>query len=347
MRAAIYRGIGELVLEEIPAPSADPGGLVIAVEACAICGTDVKALMIGNPRMKPPLVLGHELVGRVVEVGQGTEGFAISERVTMATTIPCGRCELCQRGLPNLCNQARCIGTNYDGAYAELMAIPSSAVERGNVFKVPDSVDSEAAALTEPLSCVINAQLISGVGQGKSVVVVGAGPLGALHVQVARAYGAGPVFITQRSEPRLSMARQLGADAVIDATSEEAIAAVRRLTGGRGADVVIVAAPNAEAQERALEMAAKGGVVNLFASLPREAPYLRLNSRLIHYNQISLTGASDSAAQHVRMALDLLARGQINAKAIITHRFPLEEIYQGFEVMKRKEGLKVVIRPAG
>lgn len=343
MLAAVYQGIGKIKVEEVDKPSLPLGGLLVKVRCCAICGTDYKLLSIENPRFKPPLIIGHEFVGQVVEKDAQVSDFEVGERLTMATTISCGKCELCHRGLGNLCESRLCVGTDIAGAMAQYVAIPAQALERGNVLKVPDNLSDEAASLSEPLGCAVNAQLIAQVGPGKTVVVVGAGPLGCLHAELARASGALKVYITQRSEPRLSLAKKLAVDEVIDASAHDPVSEVRRLTQGQGADVVIVTAPNPKAQEEALAMAKKGGVVNLFASLPQDNPYLSINSRLIHYGQITLTGASDSTPYHQKIALELLARGKINTDAIITHRFPLKELERGFEVMREKVGLKVVI----
>ncbi len=334
-----------MVVKEVDAPPLEPGGLMVKIEACAICGSDLKTLRLGNPRFEPPQIIGHEFVGTVVEIGEGVEGFALGERVTMATSISCGRCDLCHRGLGNLCADMVRISADFPGAFAQFMPIPAIAVRRGNVLKVPDSLSNEAGALAEPLSCVINSQQIAGVGAGHTVVVIGAGPMGIMQAEAAKAHGATRVIITQRSSPRLEMAKQFDVEAVIDAKNEDAVARVLELTGGLGADVVMVSAPSRQAQEQALEMAQKSGVVNLFASLPRDEAYLSLNSRLIHYGQIAVTGASDSAPQHVELALKLLDAGQINTEKLITHRVSLDDIEDGFKAMRDKVSLKVVVCP--
>ncbi len=282
-------------------------------------------------------------MGQVVEKDKEVADFQVGDRLTKATTISCGRCELCYRGLANLCESRICVGTDIAGAMAEYLAIPALALQRGNVLKVPDGLSDEAASLSEPLGCAVNAQLVAGVGLGKTVVIVGAGPLGCLHAELARASGALKVCLTQRSQLRLSLAKKLAVDEVIDTSVYDPVSQVRQLTQGQGVDVVIVTAPNPKAQEEALAMAKKEGVVNLFASLPKDSPYLSINSRLIHYGQISLTGASDSTPYHQKIALELLARGKINTEAIITHRFPLKELERGFEMMREKVGLKVLI----
>ena len=346
MKAMVYYGPGELRLEERPAPRATADTMVVRIEACAICGTDLKLFTVGNPRCKPPRVIGHELVGEVVEVGRAVSGFAVGDRVTFATSIACNRCELCGRGLQNLCPELKCISYDYDGGFQQLMEAPAAAIAGGNAIAVPDGVGVEAA-LSEPLSCVVNAQKIAGVGPGDTVVVLSAGPLGCLHAECAKAFGAARVIVTEVAPARLALARQLDGVEVLDVSSGDAVAMVREATGGRGADVVMAVAPVAEAQEQAIEMVRKGGAVNLFGSLPKEAPMLRVNARTVHYGQIAITGASDSRPCDVQDALGLLAAGEINTEVIITHRLPLERLVEGIEMMGRREGLKILVMPNG
>lgn len=334
-----------MLLEDAPDPKLERDNMIARVECCAICGSDVKIFHAGHQRIKPPQIIGHEFAATVIEVGPEVKGFSPGDRITMATSISCMDCEWCRSGDTNLCDCLTPISSAYPGAYAEKMAIPGKGIKGGFTFKIPDNVPDEAAALAEPLSCVLNAQLVSGVRLGHTVVVVGAGPLGCLNVEAARALGATRVFVTQRSKARQSLARRLNVDAVIDASANNVAEEVKRLTNGRMADVVMVAAPTAQAQEDALLLARKNGVVNLFASLPKESPFLRLNSRIIHYSQVSVMGAAESAPKHVAWALSLIAAGRINYKAIITHRFPLSRIMDGFKVMEERTGLKVLIEP--
>ena len=346
MKAVVYRGAGRFVLEDVPEPRLEPGGLVARVECCGICGTDYKLFHAENPRFPAGSILGHEFVATVVEASPEAEGFSQGDRVTMATTVPCGACELCQRGLGNLCPAAQCVSAAYPGAFAERIAIAAHAVRMGNVLRVPDALSSRAAALTEPLSCVVNAQDVARVGEGHRVVVVGAGPLGCMHVQVAQARGARQVLVVQRSRARCELARQFGVDAVIGSEDEDVAARVAELTGGRGCDRVIVAAPDRSAQEQAVELAAKGGVVSLFASLPRGASAITLDSRTIHDRQIAVVGCSDSRPAHAAEALRLLEAGAVDAAKIITHEVPLGRVLDGIEIMKRKVGLKVLVTVA-
>lgn len=345
MKACIFHGPGDLRVEEVPRPGVEPGGILGRVQACAICGSDLKGYLKGNPRIRPPQVVGHEFVAEVVEVGPEAEGFSPGDRFTMATSIPCGRCRLCLDGLGNLCPNLKPMACYYPGAFAEYVAVPAPAVTLGHALKVPEAVSDEAGCLAEPLSCAVNAQEIAGVSLGETVVIVGAGPLGCMHAELARARGASRVIITQRSRRRQELARGFSVDEVVDASAGDQVERVREVTGGMGADVVIVTAPDPEIQGRALEMARKDGVVSLFAGLPSDVAQITVNSRLIHYGQVRLVGASDSTPRHVSLALGLLESGRISTEKLITHRLPLDDILTGYDLMRSGQALKVLIYP--
>ena len=347
MKAAIYNGPGNISIGETRSPQLSTDSVILKIKACAICGTDLKLYTVGNPRCKPPIILGHELVGEVVEVGEAVEGFSVGDRVTMATSIACNRCGLCSRGLQNLCRDLKCISYDYDGAYAELMAVPPQGVRGGNLIKVPPSVSDEAAALAEPLSCVVNAQKVAGVKAGDTVAVLSAGPLGCINAEVAKAFGARRVIMTEVVPGRIELARKLKDVEVVDVTDRDAPEEVRALTNGEGVDVVMAAAPSARAQADAPLMARKGGTVNLFGSLPKGKSTIEIDTRVIHYGQISITGASDSRPCDVRDALNLLEAGKIDTDRIVTHRLPLERFIDGLELMKQRVGLKIVVTPGG
>jgi len=344
MKAVVYYGPGDIRVCERPEPEAQADNLIIEVTYCAICGSDVKMLTVGDPRSRPPRIVGHEFVGRVVHVGDRVSGYVVGERITVAPTLFCGVCAYCKLGLTNICSNNTPISRAYDGAFAAKMAVPPIALAGGSVVKVPENVLDEEAALSEPLSCAINAQELVGLKRGDTVVVIGGGPLGALHAELAKAAGARKVMITQRSEPRLSMLRKLKDMLVIDG-KEDVEAKVLHETSGLGADVVIVCAPNREAQEGSLRFARKGGAVSLFASLPRGASDITLDSRAIHYGELRVVGASDSRPEHVRKAMELFAARKLDTGAIVTHRISLERFHEGLELMKRKECLKVLVAP--
>lgn len=345
MKAAVYFGPGRIEIVDRPDPVAQEDNLLAEVLCCAICGSDLKLATIGHPRWKPPVVIGHEMTGRVTHVGRQVKGFAVGERITLATTLGCGRCPVCAAGRSNMCPDARPISQQYDGAFAARIAIPPLALAGGNVIPVPAPVSDEAAALAEPMSCAINAQELVGLKAGDRVLIVGGGPLGAIHAELARAAGVAKVLIVQRSEPRLSLLRKLRGVTVLDGAHEDIRARVLAETDGLGADIVIVCAPDRHAQEQSLACARKGGGVSLFASLPKGESDITLDSRAIHYNELRVVGCSDSRPEHVQKAVDLLAGGRIDAERLITHRLPLARFHEGIDLMKNKQSLKVIIRP--
>jgi L-iditol 2-dehydrogenase len=345
MKAVVYEGVGRIGIKDVEKPVLVTGGMIIRVESCAICGTDLKAYVHGNPRMKPPVILGHEFVGRVTEVGEGISGFKTGDRITMATSIPCGKCYLCLKGLLNMCEGLLPVGTVLNGAFAEYMLIPPQGIAQGNVILVPNGLTSDEGALAEPLSCVINGQEIVNVGPGDTVVVIGAGPIGYLHVELAKARGAKKVFLVQRSKKRLEFTKNFGVDETVCSGEEDPVIRIMNLTGNKGADVVIVAAPDAQAQAQSIQMASKGGRISFFSSIPKDNPFSTINTNLLHYRELKVCGSSDSRAIHQKTAIDMLASGKINAKSLITHRFPLDKFQEALEIMKKKEGLKIIINP--
>ena len=345
MKAAIYNGPGELTVKEVPNPQPTSRNLVLRIGACTICGTDLKLYTVGNPRCKPPRIIGHELVGEVIHAGDEVVGFQVGDRVTFATSIACQRCDYCSRGLENLCPNMKCISFDFNGAFAELMEVPPEAMRGGNALLVPPSLEDKAAALAEPLSCVINAEKIAGVKPGDTVVVIGAGPLGCLCAEVAKAFGATRVIVTQRSPERLALAGKLAGVETVDTSEGNSVEQVLAMTGGEGAHVVMATAPSGDSQAEALRMVRKGGVLNLFASLPKDNSTIEIDTRVVHYGQISITGASDSRPCDVRDALNLLESGKIDVATIVTHEIPLDRILDGIELMQKRSGLKIAVIP--
>ncbi len=334
MKAVRFYAQNDIRVEDIDIPKPQAGGMLVKVEACAICGTDLKMYLKGNPRVKPPQTIGHEFVGEIVELGKGVEDFSVGQRITMATSVSCGKCAVCRAGYTNRCENLAPVSYDYPGAFAEYIAVPPAGVAGGNVVKVSDSL-GDMAALAEPVSCAVNAQILAGVKMGDTVVVVGCGPLGAIHTQVAKANGATKVIVTEFSQERLKLAGELGVDEVIDASKINPVEEVMKLTDG---------IPAVAAQEQSLSMARKGGMINLFASLPSGGSELKLDSRLIHYRELFISGASDSSPYHVELAVKLLDKGLISEE-VITHSLPIDKFIDGIMLMKECKGLKVLIKP--
>lgn len=345
MRAAVLEEVGKLELRDVPEPRCPDDGLLLRIGACAVCGTDVKVWRHGHRLIRPPRVTGHELAGTIIEVGSDVSGYSVGQRVAVAPAVPCGMCEYCRAGAQGMCDDLTAIGYHYDGGFAELMAVPGRAVRNGCVNVLPNGLSFEEAALAEPLACCINGQELSGVKLGDTVVVMGAGPIGCFHVQLARAHGATRTVLVDVSPERLEMAAPAGADVYLNSREKDPIEAVMDLTGGRGADVVITACSVGAAQEQALRMVRKRGNVNFFGGLPKDDPYIKFDSNLPHYREFTVVGTHGSAPRHNKLALELIAAGRIDAKGLITHRLPLERVIDGIEITERAEGLKVVIEP--
>ena len=345
MRAAVYHGPGDIRVEERPLPEPVHGGLLVNVHACAVCGTDLKLATVGNPRCHPPRIIGHEMVGSIAHVGEDVSGFSVGERVTLATTVGCGDCEYCALGLGNVCPNAKPISYDYDGAFAETVLVPALAVAGGNVVKVPENVPDEAAALSEPLSCAANGQELVGLKRGDKVLILGGGPLGALHAELAKAHGAADVMISEVSERRLALLQRISGVTLIDGSKEDVGAIVGEHTSGLGADVVIVCAPARQPMEASINYARKGGGISLFASLPKGAAEVTLDSRAIHYGELRIVGVSDSRPEHVSKVVELMADGRLDVSQLVTHKVKLDDIHRGIELMKERACLKVLVFP--
>ena len=345
MRVARLHAPGDLRLEDAPVPEAGPGDLVILAGSCSTCGTDAKIFRFGHHHISLPRVLGHEVAGEVTEVGAGVDGWMVGDRVQVIAAIPDGTCHFCRREQQTVCEDLESIGYQYDGGFAEFMRVPAKVLVVDGVNRIPDHVPFEQASLTEPLACVLNGQELAQVGPGDAVVVLGAGPIGCLHVRLARARGASLVAIADVNAGRLDLAARAEPDASIDSSKEDAIDAVRKLTDGRGADVVITATGVGSAQEQALEMAALRGRVSLFGGLPKDDSVIRFDSNLVHYRELSVFGAYGSAPRHNREALQLIADGRVRVDDLITHRVPLEDVHRAIEIVIAGAGLKVVVEP--
>lgn len=331
MKVARFHAPGDIRVEEAPEPQGD---LVIRVRNCSTCGTDNKIYRHGHHHIRPPRVMGHEIAGEVVGTG---------ERVQVIAAIPCGTCPDCVRGRMTVCPNQESMGYHYDGGFAEYMAIPAKVVAVNGVNRIPDGVSYAEASVAEPLACVLNGQELAHVGPGDDVVVMGAGPIGCLHVRLARARGAARVFLVDPNTDRLAMAADLvHPDAVIDG---DAVEQVLKATGGRGADVVITAAAAGVAQEQAVRMVARQGRVSFFGGLPKDNPIIALDSNLVHYRELTIVGANGSSPAHNAEALRLISTGAVPVADLITHRLPLERVLDGIDLVARGQAIKVTIEP--
>ncbi|MCG0276535.1 MAG: zinc-dependent dehydrogenase [Thermosediminibacteraceae bacterium] len=350
MKAVRLYGPSDLRLEEVPKPSAPPGGLLVEVKACAICGSDVRNVASGGSGhgFTLPRTIGHEIAGVIAEVGKSVEGFEVGSRVVLSVSLACGRCRYCLTGKQNLCESKKAISYQYDGGFAEYVAVPEALVRYGGVLPIPDGIDFYEASLTEPFSCALNGQELSKVSTGDTVVIIGAGPVGIMHAILARINGASKIILAELTPERLEKAREIGAaDIYVDSSKEDLKEKVLKETNGLGADVVIVAAPSGKAQLQAIDLAAKGGRVNLFGGLPKGQSQITIDSNVIHYRELFVHGTSDSTPVHMKKILDLMGAGRIDARKLISAVLPLENYKEGFELARSGKALKVILTPNG
>jgi L-iditol 2-dehydrogenase len=349
MKAAVYTGLNAISVQIVPDPElTDPYGVILKVQSCSVCGSDLRIFHHGNPRVKPPQVIGHEIAGEVVAVGADVQHLKPGDRVAVGADVPCGECHWCRDGLGNNCQVNYAIGYQFHGGYAEYMPLNATTTRFGPVHKIPEGLSFDVAAIAEPLACVINGLEMCRIGLGDTVTVIGAGPAGIMLMKLARSFGASRVIGVQRSRARVPQALRLsGADTVICSQDVDPVAAVLELTGGEGSDVVITANSSVETHVESLKMARQRGRINYFGGLAAGAPSIEMASNLIHYKELMLTGSHGSVPRQHRIALELLSRGIIDGASLITSSYPLDEIETAFAAAEGHQGLKVVVHPQG
>lgn len=346
MKVVRFHAPGDVRFEDVPEPEAGPGEVKIRVRNCSTCGTDVKISKFGHHHIHPPRVMGHEIAGEIVTVGDGVEGWTAGDRVQVIAAIPCGECAECTRGRMTICPNQVSMGYHFEGGFAQFMVVPKEVLKVDGLNRIPDGVSFAEASVAEPLACALNAQNLARVGEGDDVVVIGSGPIGCLHVRLARARGAARVFLVELSRQRLEMAANLvKPDAAICAAEVDPIEEVLKLTDGRGADVIITAAASGQAQEQAIQMAARQGRISFFGGLPKDKPTITCDSNLVHYRELMIVGANGSSPAHNKQALELVATGAVPVADLITHRLPLDSAIDAFGIVERGEAIKVTIEP--
>jgi len=347
MLAAVYHGIGDLRLEKLPEPAFGEDEALLRVRAASICGTDLRIYASGHFKIPPgtPRILGHELAGEVVAVGSEVKALEPGMRVAIAPNIGCGTCLECIRGRDHLCPNYDALGISLDGAFVEYMRVPAPFIRRGNVVPIPQGLSYEEAALNEPFSCCYHGAQACRITPGDVVLIVGAGPIGIMHLLLARLSGASRVIVSEAAEERRLRALEFGSDVAIDPSKENLQAVVQEVTAGRGADVIIVAAASSAAQEQSLNLAATGGRINFFGGLPAGDECIRFHSNRLHYRELVVTGTTGSTNYEFRRSMEIIASGGVVLSDLITARFRLSEVEEAFAVAASGKALKVVINP--
>jgi L-iditol 2-dehydrogenase len=344
MRAAVFQGVENIVVGDVTTPKLEAGEVLLEIEACSVCGTDMRTYHHGHKNIQAPRVLGHEFVGRVVESAAPDAPVVVGDRVVMYIVLACGQCRHCRAGRANLCDDRTTMAYQHDGGFAQFMRVPSQGVRQ--LYTVQSDIPSVHMSLAEPLGCVINAYSRTRVGLKDSVVVFGAGPIGIMHALVARAQGAQRVVMLDVNAARLEGARGFDIDDTVLVSSDGAhLEAVKALTNGEGPSVVIVAVSAASACADALVMAGKGGRVNFFAGLPKTNPSASLDLNQVHYKELEISGSFSENAHDFQAAKALIESGRFPANRIVTHELPLSRINDAWGLMASGEALKVTILP--
>ncbi len=339
MRVAMYYNNRDVRLEELPVPSIGPGELLIRIKASGICGTDV---MEWYRIRKAPLVLGHEIAGEVVSTGKGVKPYQPGDRVFVSHHVPCNSCRYCLSGHHSVCDTLRT--THFDpGGFAEFIRVPKINVDTGTFF-LPEELSFEEGSFIEPLACVVRAQRFAKLRAKQSVLVIGSGISGLLHIQLAKARGAGPVMATDINEFRLKAAKELGADTTI-AASDDVIARLREANEGRLADLVIVCTGAQAAIRQALESVERGGTLLFFAPAP-EGVEVPIPIYEYWRNEITITTSYAGSPQDITESIELLRNRQVRVREMISHRLSLAEAGVGFQLVAQAEdSIKVIIEP--
>jgi len=345
MKAAVFYAPGDMKVKDLDLPHISEEELLIRVKACAVCGTDIRVFEGKKTKgIFPPAVIGHEIAGEVQEKGKKVEGFNIGDRVAIIPVISCLRCYYCLNGMENICANRTAFGYEYGGGFQEYMRVPEAAMKAGNVVKIGPTISFEEASLIEPLACCYNGNRRSGIRPGDVVLIVGAGPIGLMHVQLAKISGARRILVSELIPERRDLAALMGADRVFDPRTLNLVEAALEETGGRGVDSAIMAIGVPDLVNDLLKAIRKGGVVNLFAGFSGEGE-ARIHANLLHYNEIYLTGTASASRSHFHEASSLVLSKRIDLASLISHRLPLSEIDRAFQITKNGEGLKVIVTP--
>lgn len=342
MMAAVLYGKEDVKVEPVAIPALGPGDVLVRVKAALTCGTDVKVFRRGyHARMiMPPALFGHELAGDVVATGPEVSQFRVGQRVMAANSAPCGECFYCQRKLENLCEDL----LFNNGAYAEYIRIPRRIVEK-NMYLVPEGVDYLNAALAEPLACVLRGIEESNVQKGDTVAVIGLGPIGLMFVRMLKVMGARVIAVARR-QVQLDDARRMGASEMLSTIDTEDVpGAIRALTDGRGADVVIEAVGKPEVWNLSVNMLRKGGTVNFFGGCPTETR-VELDTNLLHYSELTCKASFHHTPALMKRALDAVTRGDIRANDFVVGQEPLHKIKEVLRYLMSSSGrMKTAIIP--
>lgn len=341
MKAAVFLGKKSIEIQDRKIPSINNDEILIKVAAAGICGTDVK-IYNGEKKVETPKIIGHEFSGVVFETGKNVRGFSSGERVAVEPIIPCGSCYSCTSGRLNLCLSRPTIGYEFDGAFAEYVRIPESALKAGNVVKLPEEVSFEEGAFAEPIAACINGNKKLRQEKGSVLWIIGDGPIGLIHIQLSKLIGIEKIILSGTDDEKLLTGKKIGADCTINVLKENVKEKILDITRGEGVNQVIIGANSVKIVNETLSLIKKGGVMIIFAGFsPDSKTTIDLNT--IHYREISILGSSGHSVRELQEAIDLMRNKKLNVKSLITHKLTLDEVEKGIKLKEEQKGIKHII----
>ena len=344
MRATIFEGPGQVSVVEKPKPAPGHGELRVRMAAASLCASDVRVYR-GEKYAKPGVTPGHEIAGIVDAIGEGVDGITEGQRVVICPMVVCGKCRFCIVGRQNRCEKRKTMGYDLDGGFAEYLLVPAEIVRTGHVLTVPNTLPLDIAALTEPAACTLSSLDLMGIAAGSSLMVIGAGPMGLLHLLMGRAAGASPIIISEPVAERREIAKRWGADLVLDPTTTDLVAAVKDATGGYGADAVALTVGVHDAVVPAIGLVRNQGTINLFAGFPPKQT-VPFDPNVIHYGEINLTGSQNATTDQYRRTLGMLEHVP-HIDEVVTNRYDIEHGPEAYSSRVSMSGLKSLVAFAG
>ena len=342
MRAVQLLGKGEIRIREVPVPEIGDNEALLRVRAASICGTDVRMYRNGYKNVSPdnPLIMGHEFSGDIVKVGANVTSLKLGMKVSVAPNVGCGTCDMCVSGNTHLCRNYGAFGVTMDGGFAEYVRITEEAIRQGNVSPLDERITYQEAALVEPLSCVYNGQKLLHPRFGADTLIIGMGPIGLMHIMVAKLNGAGRIFVNDLSSERTKKAKELFPDVTV---IEGGVLEGLRKNGLEGVDVCIIAAPAPTAQTESLSYMNMNGKLLFFGGLPQGKENVSINTNLIHYRQLTIQGCTRQSISQYRLCAKLVNDGRIPLGLIMSDSYGIEDFEAAMKNAAAAKGLKHVI----
>lgn len=346
MKVAIFEAPKRISVREKKIMPLDSGSIRLKVVSCAVCGSDQRIFKEGNSRITEPRVLGHEIAGEVVELGNNVKKFKIGDRLSVGADIPCGNCSFCNNGQPNCCDINLAMGYQFDGGFAQYVTLNELVVEDGPVQKFDNQTSYDIACMAEPLACCINGFEVALAKTEQKIAIFGAGPIGIMLALLAKYYNCTKLIIIEPNSFRRNFAKKLFHEAsVLNPNETDIVDVIMEETMGHGADILFTACPVVETHQQAIECVAKKGVVNLFGGVPKIAPPIELLSNTIHYKEAYITGSHGSTPKQHSKALDLICNREIILDDLISSKIKLDDINNVFTIEHIANNMKTIIKP--